>query len=622
MLGTRFFGLRKQRRIRFYLTALVVSCLVPVCLSSVYLVRYSYRNRIELLDQNLLATANIVSVALAHNLAISRSSLEALATSPALASGDMATFHAQALSVLKNFPGSDIILADATGQQIVNTYRPFGSVLPPRSPQNTVSNIFETARPSISNVFKGAVTGRYLIGVDVPVFLDTRVRYDLGMTLPANHLSTFFRLHELPREWQITILDNDNVIVGGSNLQETHIGKPLEPSPLLELMAVAKQGTTEWVDMDGVHSMVGFRRSDMIGWTVLVGIPKSIVANELGHWLRWVLASLSVIVVFGLALALGIARIITRSVQGLIAPALALGRGETISPGRFQIVETGEVADALSRAADLLRKHDEDRERAYQLQRETEETLRSNMERLELVNAELQEFAFVAAHDLQEPLRKIQTFCDLAIRRSAPASPDDPARQYLDRILNSATRMRNLLRDLLEFSKAASKHQPFQKVNLGKAAREAADIFEVSLNEAGCRIEIEDLPEIEADENQILQLFQNLIGNALKYRSGNKPGIKVYGRIEETGVCEICVADNGIGFDQRFAERIFKPFQRLHGRDEYAGTGMGLAICRKIVERHGGSIQAESKPGEGSKFIIRLPVKQSRIENFGTGQRS
>ena len=114
MLGTRFFGLRKQRRIRFYLTALVVSCLVPVCLSSVYLVRYSYRNRIELLDQNLLATANIVSVALAHNLAISRSSLEALATSPALASGDMATFHAQALSVLKNFPGSDIISIGTT----------------------------------------------------------------------------------------------------------------------------------------------------------------------------------------------------------------------------------------------------------------------------------------------------------------------------------------------------------------------------------------------------------------------------------------------------------------------------------------------------------------------------
>jgi PAS domain S-box-containing protein len=240
-----------------------------------------------------------------------------------------------------------------------------------------------------------------------------------------------------------------------------------------------------------------------------------------------------------------------------------------------------------------------------------EEALRSNMARLELVNAELQEFAFVASHDLQEPLRKIQTFCDMAQKRCAPVL-DATSKDYLDRIVNSASRMRQLLTDLLQFSRVATRPEPFKKLDLVKIVREAADVFEASVKETGCRIEIENIPAIEADESQMSRLFQNLIGNALKFRGGDTPHITVYGKLDGRRICEIFVKDNGIGFDPQFAEIIFKPFQRLHGRSEYDGTGMGLAICRKIVERHGGNIRAESEPGAGSTFIIRLPVKQDR----------
>jgi PAS domain S-box-containing protein len=240
-----------------------------------------------------------------------------------------------------------------------------------------------------------------------------------------------------------------------------------------------------------------------------------------------------------------------------------------------------------------------------------EESLRSNMERLELVNAELQEFAFVASHDLQEPLRKIQTFCDLAQKRCAPVL-DSTGKDYLDRIVNSASRMRQLLSDLLQFSRVATRPEPFKIIDLAKIVLEASDVFQSSFRETGCQIEIENMPAIEADETQMLRLFQNLIGNALKFRGGETPRIKVYGKLDRKRTCDIFVKDNGIGFDPSYAELIFKPFQRLHGRSEYEGTGMGLAICRKIVERHGGSIRAESVPGKGSTFIIRLPVKQSR----------
>jgi len=357
VLGTRF-RLPGRRRIRSYLTVLVLLCLVPVCLSSAYLVHYAYHNRIALLEQNLLATANILSVALDRDLSIIQASLEALATSPALASGDMSAFNAQARSVLGNFPDSDIILADETGQQIYNSYRPFGSALPKRNPQNTVRRIFETGRPIISNVFKGAVTGRYLIGVDVPVFQDGQVRYDLAMTLPADRLSSLLRPPALPGEWLIAILDSENVIAARSRLQETYIGKQLEPGPLLQLMAVEDQGTTEAINLEGAPSTVSFQRSDMTKWTVVVGVPKAFMAQGLSKWLQLVIAGLSALMIFGLALAMNITRIITRSVQSLIAPAMALGRGETVSPGRFELAETHEVANALVRAAALLQEHE------------------------------------------------------------------------------------------------------------------------------------------------------------------------------------------------------------------------------------------------------------------------
>jgi light-regulated signal transduction histidine kinase (bacteriophytochrome) len=231
------------------------------------------------------------------------------------------------------------------------------------------------------------------------------------------------------------------------------------------------------------------------------------------------------------------------------------------------------------------------------------------MARLELINSELQEFAFVASHDLQEPLRKIQTFSDMARKRCASVL-DDTAQQYLDRVSNSAERMRQLLNDLLQFSRVATRLEPFKKTNLEKLVREAAEVFEQQIKQTAAKIEIHDLPSIEVDPSQLLRLFQNLIGNALKFRSDAAQVIKVYSECNERGTCDIFVEDNGIGFEQQYAEQIFKPFQRLHGRKEYEGTGMGLAICRKIAERHGGSIRAESEPGKGSKFIVRLPIRQ------------
>lgn len=234
--------------------------------------------------------------------------------------------------------------------------------------------------------------------------------------------------------------------------------------------------------------------------------------------------------------------------------------------------------------------------------------LKAYIHRLELSNRELEEFAFIAAHDLQEPLRKIQTFCDLVMRRNAPAL-DLTGKEYLDKVICFASRMRKLLHDLLQFSRIAANPIP-RKVELNSVVRMATNLPE----ESGFQIEIENLPAIEADESQMLILFQNLIANAIKFRNDRTPHIRVYSNLNTNGMYEIIIEDNGIGFEQQHAERIFRPFQRLNSRND-DGTGMGLTICRKIVEHHGGIIGAESVVGEGTKFIIRLPKTQLRLES-------
>ncbi|MEW6667568.1 MAG: MASE3 domain-containing protein [Thermodesulfobacteriota bacterium] len=259
---------------------------------------------------------------------------------------------------------------------------------------------------------------------------------------------------------------------------------------------------------------------------------------------------------------------------------------------------------ALSNANEKLRAEIEERQRA-------EERLRTYATRLEQSNRDLEDFAHVASHDLQEPLRKIQTFSDL-LAGEGPEPLDDKARGYLVRMQRSAERMQSLVQDLLRYSRVASKAEPFTRFPLSNAAKEAVTDLAVPRGETGARIEIDDLPEVEADSVQMRQLFQNLIGNALKYCGKRKPLVKVRGTSSPSDpVVEIHVQDNGIGFGEEYLEKIFKPFQRLHGKTSpYEGTGMGLAICRRIVERHGGSITARSRPGEGSTFIVRLPKKQ------------
>jgi PAS domain S-box-containing protein len=239
---------------------------------------------------------------------------------------------------------------------------------------------------------------------------------------------------------------------------------------------------------------------------------------------------------------------------------------------------------------------------------------------LERSNQELQDFAYVASHDLQEPLRKIQAFGNLLEEEYGDKLGE--GKDYLARMRGAAARMSALIEDILSFSRVTTKARGFTPVNLNVVAVEVLEDLETRIEDTKATINIKSLPTIDADAMQIRQLLQNLIANALKFhKPGENPEVTISATTEilqsnHKKYCKLEIRDNGVGFDEKYLDRIFAVFQRLHTRDSYEGTGIGLAVCRKIVERHGGRITAESKPGEGATFIISLPFHHKKGETL------
>jgi PAS domain S-box-containing protein len=234
-----------------------------------------------------------------------------------------------------------------------------------------------------------------------------------------------------------------------------------------------------------------------------------------------------------------------------------------------------------------------------------EDALREAHEELKRSNAELEQFAYVASHDLQEPLRMVSSYTQLLMRRYGERLDGD-AKEFTAYIVDGATRMKQLIEDLLAYSRVGTKGKEFKPVPVESALRRAIVNLRTAIEECGASITYDTLPVVRGDDVQLAQLFQNLLGNALKFRSASVPRIHV-SSVAKQDEHEIVVADNGIGIEAQYFERIFMVFQRLHNKGEYPGTGIGLAICKKVVERHGGRIWVESRPGEGSAFHFTLP---------------
>lgn len=296
---------------------------------------------------------------------------------------------------------------------------------------------------------------------------------------------------------------------------------------------------------------------------------------------------------------------------------------ELASRASFAMSNARLYDDAQRELAERIRLEKELKEANQELERRVEERtaeLEETNLNLERSNQELQDFAYVASHDLQEPLRKIQAFGNLLQVEYADKLGEGG--DYLTRMRNAAARMSALIEDILSFSRVTTKGRTFSDVSLSKVVDEVLGDLEIRIEDTHAKIRIGSLPVIHADPMQMRQLFQNLISNALKFhQAGKAPLVEINATVEKSKddkikYCKLEIRDNGLGFDEKYLDRIFAVFQRLHNREVYKGTGIGLAVCRKIVERHGGTITARSKPGKGSTFIITLPLRHKKGEQL------
>ena len=370
---------RNQRRasIQFRLAWLVLACVLPIWIAAGFLVYYGYLSKRRLTEQRMLETARALALVVDRELSNAQASLTVLAASPALASGDLTSVYKGARAIMEASSGNRIFLADATGRELFNTVFPFGKQLPKHTLPDSVRRVFATGKPFISGVFTGAFDGRLLVTVHVPVFRDGRVVYDLAMNIPADRFGAVLRQQQLPPEWLGGITDANQKIVARTRLAEEFVGHPINPT-LGKGMRGAAEGTIEAVNLEGVRMVSSFSRSATSGWTVSIGVPRSVMMADIWRWLWWTITGTALLSLIGVATALRMARRIAVSIQALVPPALALGRGEAIAVGHLDLAETSEVGESLVKASRLIQQRAAERERTEAARRETEEVKRFN----------------------------------------------------------------------------------------------------------------------------------------------------------------------------------------------------------------------------------------------------
>ncbi len=466
----------------------------------------------------------------------------------------------------------------------------------------------------VSNYHLCKSTGKAIMAMGYPVHdADGNFIRVINISIDLSWLNQIASQADLPPGSTLQVFDDASHYLTHYPDPEKYIGKVLpDDSPLYPLFS-QEEGTLVATGPDGIQRIYATTPMESAQGSVkvILGVPTAVAFAEVNRTTARNLVVLGTATLLAaLAAALLAELLIMRRTRSLLQTTQQLASGDLSA--RTSIPhdqgELGQLASSFDQMADSLEQRAQERDQALQ-------SMREYAAELERSNRELQDFANVASHDMQEPLRKILTFSELLQTRYAP-DLDERGQDYLQRMDKAATRLHNLINDLLAYSRVTSRAQPFVEVNLNDVVRRVLSDLDLHIEETHAQVELAPLPTLEADPTQMYQLLQNLVSNAIKYHLPDQPPhIRIStppaAAGEANGLRQFQVSDRGVGFEEKYLDRIFQPFQRLHRSTEFEGTGMGLAICRKIVERHGGTITAHSAPGQGATFTISLPARQN-----------
>ena len=565
--------------IRRQLVCLVAASVMPAALCTSLLIVYGYDRQRELVEARTLDVARALAQTVDRELARYQAAMLALATSPHLASGDLAAFHRQAREAMRDLQGDVFVLSDASGQQLVNTERPFGEPLPLRAGASQVRRVFETGKPAISDLFVDAAARRPVVAIDVPVRLENRVAYALAMTvLPERLGELLLNYQKIQPDWVVSIFDSRGTIVARTRAAEQFIGQKGPPA-LVERMAQVAEGRVQTHTEERIPVVAVFTRSAMSQWSVAIGIPRSSITKALWIPIGWIIAGAVLLFAAGMVMAQRASSRIAGSIRGLIPPAAALGRGDPVVVPPLHLREADDVGRELVNASERLH----DRERTLAL----------------------------VSHDLRNPLNAMMMGA-AAIERLAGRLPGGERIGVLAASHADITRrMSGMVDDLLAIAVATSGGRSLLNIATVSAAsllERAAGAARPLFADEGIELEIEavgELPELHVDADRVLRVFANLLDNALKFT--DRQGCVVLQAKAESDRMRFCVANSGPALSVAELDSMFKPFWQS-GQGDRRGAGLGLSICRSIVEAHGGRIWAEPEPGKRVRICFALPL--------------
>ncbi|HEY0843793.1 MAG TPA: PAS domain S-box protein [Noviherbaspirillum sp.] len=368
-----FARMEKAYSIRTWLIFLVAACLLPLLAATILLVYYAYLQQRVVDTQMTLDTARALMQAVDRALSAGQGTVEALATSPYLTTGNLAAFHAQAMELQRLRPRNNFVLSDSDGQQLVNTLQPYGSALPRHGNPEQLRRVFDTARPVVSDLYRGGVLQRPVISIDVPVIRNGQVIYDLSIGLFPERLGAILREQRLPSEWVAAIFDSKGIIVARTWEHDRYVGHSGAPE-LVQRMRETGEGSIETATLEGVRVFSVFSRSAVSNWSVAIGIPRAAIYRKLWTTVAWLVGVTVLCSLAGVAVAVSVGERIATAVRRLRAPAMALGHGGAIAPKALRLKEANEVLLALVQASELLRGRTVERDLAETARQELRQT--------------------------------------------------------------------------------------------------------------------------------------------------------------------------------------------------------------------------------------------------------